>query len=193
MIDVSVLFIMQNNGGSAMRAQVPAVPWLGASSGAAMATSNRAHNRGAHPPSPARRWIPAPVISPWSPWPASASPTPPSPVQAGSLPPPPIPADPVPAAPTSPRSEGYVETDSDEDRFHGYRTPVPKGDALRVIRRGEDCFICPVCPNKKPRKSMADMEKHVLSLARPYEDKFSSRHRQVARNHGWMAPLPRQQ
>ncbi|TVT99909.1 hypothetical protein EJB05_54688, partial [Eragrostis curvula] len=158
-----------------------------------MAPYNRAHNTGTHPPSPARRWDPAPVSSSWSLWPSSVSPTPSSPVQAGSLPPPPIPADPVPAAPTSPRSEGYVETELDEDRFHGYRMPVPKGDAQRVIRCGPECFICPVCPNKKPRKSMNDMEKHVLSSARPYDDKFSSRHRRVARNHGWMAPLPQQQ
>ncbi|TVU04278.1 hypothetical protein EJB05_50152, partial [Eragrostis curvula] len=116
-----------------------------------------------------------------------------SPVHAGSLPPPPISADSVPTAPTSPCSEGYVETDSEEDRFHGYRTPVPKGDALGVIHCGPECFICPVCPNKKPRKSMDDMEKHVVSLARLYNDKFSSRHRQVARNHGWMPPLLQQQ
>ncbi|TVU13393.1 hypothetical protein EJB05_40446, partial [Eragrostis curvula] len=103
------------------------------------------------------------------------------------------PGGPGPCGPDLPRSEGYVEIDSEENMFHGYRTPVPKGDALRVIRRGPECFICPVCPNKKPRKSMDDMEKHVVSLARPYNDKFSSRHRQVAWNHGWMPPLPQQQ
>jgi hypothetical protein len=89
-------------------------------------------------------------------------------------------------------SGSEVSTDEEDDRFHGYRKlPLPKGSDLRVKYHG-NVYMCPVCPGKAHRWfSEESIRGHVVgqgtsaALREVYKKKWS-RHRVLARNHGWM-------
>jgi hypothetical protein len=89
-------------------------------------------------------------------------------------------------------SGSEVSTDEEDDRFHGYRKlPLPKGSDLRVKDHG-NVYRCLVCPGKADRWfSEESIRGHVVGqgtsavLRQVYKKKWS-RHRVLARNHGWM-------
>lgn len=90
--------------------------------------------------------------------------------------------------------DSQTDTDEDDDNYHGYKTPVPRGDNLRVsYNRRYGGFQCPVCPGKKASRwrNRNEIRNHVVGMAtsgrlkEEYKKKWS-RHRVLARNEGWM-------
>ncbi|RCV31008.1 hypothetical protein SETIT_6G141900v2 [Setaria italica] len=83
-------------------------------------------------------------------------------------------------------------TPSRGDARRGYRTPFPRGDALRVFRRIDNTFACPVCPGTRHQwRILNEVKDHILGMAksmplRGENKKKWSCHRVVARNEGWM-------
>ncbi|KAG2571031.1 hypothetical protein PVAP13_7KG023187 [Panicum virgatum] len=64
-------------------------------------------------------------------------------------------------------SETQTETDPDDDDRWGYCRVVPRGPTLRVIRRGDGTFRCPVCPSLASRwTSPNEVRDHVIGKAK---------------------------
>ena len=73
--------------------------------------------------------------------------------------------------PESDGSPGYLTTDSNDDRLHGYATPVAQGPNLFIRTSPWGGLVCPVCPNRKPRGwDRNDARQHVLSQAKVPRD-----------------------
>nr|TKV94340.1 hypothetical protein SEVIR_9G287900v2 [Setaria viridis] len=89
-------------------------------------------------------------------------------------------------------SDSQIVTDSSDDHHHGYRTPFPLGDSLRVFRRVDNTFACLVCPHTRHRWSILnEVKDHVLGMAlsaplRGENKKKWSCHSVMAQNEGWM-------
>nr|TKW33032.1 hypothetical protein SEVIR_2G206400v2 [Setaria viridis] len=90
-------------------------------------------------------------------------------------------------------SDSLTETDSSDDRRRGYRMPFPRevSDALRIFRRTDNTFTCPVCPGTRHWwRILNEIKDHVLGMAKSMplrgENKKWSRHCVVAQNEGWM-------
>ena len=91
-------------------------------------------------------------------------------------------------------SPGYVTTDSEDDRLHGYATHVLLGPNLFLHVSPYGGLVCPVCPNRKACGWIkANARAQVLARAHaPLDgtytnDKNVAHHRTLARNQGWMA------
>nr|TKW15345.1 hypothetical protein SEVIR_5G231900v2 [Setaria viridis] len=88
--------------------------------------------------------------------------------------------------------ESHTEMDSSNDRHCGYRTPFPRGDALRIFCHVDYTFACPVCPAKRHRwRILNEVKNHVVGKAtseplRKDNKKKWSHHRVGAWNEGWM-------
>nr|TKW28398.1 hypothetical protein SEVIR_3G316000v2 [Setaria viridis] len=90
------------------------------------------------------------------------------------------------------RMRSHDETDSFDDCCRGYHIPFPQGNALRVFRRADNTFTCPVCPGTRHRwRILNKVKDHVLRMAKSLpltgeNKKKWSRHHVMARNEGWM-------
>ncbi|KAG2612248.1 hypothetical protein PVAP13_4KG265130 [Panicum virgatum] len=98
----------------------------------------------------------------------------------------------IPAEAFDSDSDTQMETDPDDDYQQGYRRAVPRGPALRVIRRGDGTFQCPIFPGLASRWTRPnEASDHVVGKAKSHalrEDnkKKYSRHQVLGRNEGWM-------
>ncbi|KAG2587233.1 hypothetical protein PVAP13_5NG126962 [Panicum virgatum] len=87
---------------------------------------------------------------------------------------------------------GFVEAIAYSKKITQARYLVHGGGALRVSRRADDTFVCPVCPGLAPRWTRPnEVRDHVLGQAnssalRGANKKKYSRHRVLAWNEGWM-------
>jgi hypothetical protein len=61
--------------------------------------------------------------------------------------------------------DSQVDTNSSGDHFHSYIPLVPWGDALRVFRRFNSMYGCPVCPNLMHQWcKLNEVKDHVLGM-----------------------------
>uniref|UniRef100_K3YZK7 Uncharacterized protein n=1 Tax=Setaria italica TaxID=4555 RepID=K3YZK7_SETIT len=88
-------------------------------------------------------------------------------------------------------SNSQTKMDSFDDRRRGYRTLFLWGGTLRVFRRANNTFACPICPSTRHQwRILNEVKDHILGMAKSLplrgENKKWSCHLVVARNEGWM-------